>query len=94
MTNIKCIVLISLHIAMVQIIHTNSRTSYLWKLNSEINMIEPGNLQKLPYYAEEIFDDPIFNILVSTVHYGNSWTKKGSENYCTDCLKANKSQEV
>lgn len=94
MTNIKCIVLISLHIVMVQIIHTNSRTSYLWKLNSEINMIEPGNMQKLPYHSEEIFDDPIFNILVSTVHYGNSWTKRSGDNFCADCQKVNATQEV
>lgn len=94
MTSFKCFAVVSLHVVMIQIIHTNSRTSYLWKLNSELNTIEASNLQKLSYHAEEIFEDPIFNIIVSTVHYGNSWTKKSSDGFCIECRKINKTQNV
>lgn len=30
-------------------------------------------------------DDPIFNIITSTVFYGNTWTKHGFDMFCTDC---------
>lgn len=30
-------------------------------------------------------DDAIFNIITSTVYYGNTWTKHGFDMFCTDC---------
>ncbi|KAK9501616.1 hypothetical protein O3M35_012310 [Rhynocoris fuscipes] len=94
MTNIKCIVFVFLYIIVVQIIHTNSRTSNLWKLSVDGNIIEAANFQKLPYHPEDIIDDPIFNIITSTVHYGQSWTKRSMDtNYCTDCQNVTSSPE-
>lgn len=30
-------------------------------------------------------DDPIFNIITSTVLFGQTWTKQGLDMFCTDC---------
>lgn len=30
-------------------------------------------------------DDAVFNIVTSTVYYGNTWTKHGFDMFCTDC---------
>lgn len=82
------------YIVVVQIIHTNSRTSNLWKLSTDGKVIEAGNFNKFPYNPEDIIDDPIFNIITSTVHYGKSWTKRSLETFCSDCQKTNSTYNI
>lgn len=88
----------ALYILSFHILQSNSRTSTLWKLNPEDGkIIEASN--KFPNILTTIrpaadntaIDDPIFNIITSTVHYGKTWTKRGIENnfYCTDCDRFN-----
>ncbi|KAL1138016.1 hypothetical protein AAG570_009711 [Ranatra chinensis] len=73
---------------------TDTRTSTLWKLNvEEGKIIEASHFSKLvsSVTGDDAVDDPIFNIITSTVHYGKSWTKRSTENYCTDCQHLNAS---
>lgn len=77
-----------------EVLPANSRTSTLWKLNSdETKIIEASpfhqvvavqnGIQSRQYVTEE---DPIFNIITSTIHQvDNNWMKKAVEYYCTDC---------
>ncbi|KAL4703458.1 hypothetical protein ACJJTC_010778 [Scirpophaga incertulas] len=81
---ITCLVL---YIFTFQIIVTNSRTSNIWKLNPDDDMIVDGTTlaedeSEKSNLSEE---DSIFNIITSTVYYGNTWTKHGFDMFCTDC---------
>lgn len=75
------------------IISTNSRTSTLWKLNSDkTKVVEASSFHQVMPYPEGpngvqfiIDDDPVFNIITSTVHLGQSWVKERVEYYCTNC---------
>jgi hypothetical protein len=95
MVDVAFVSFLSLYILSFHIIHTNSRTSTLWKLNMEEGkIIEGGSLSQV-LSAQEVIDDPIFNIITSTVHYGKSWTKRSHENnYCTDCQHLNSTYKV
>ncbi|XP_073944274.1 uncharacterized protein [Choristoneura fumiferana] len=81
---LTCLVL---YIFSFQIIATNSRTSNIWKLNAEEGTIVDGNTltQDDTDKQKMTEEDPIFNIITSTVYYGNTWTKHGFEMFCTDC---------
>ncbi|XP_063359596.1 uncharacterized protein LOC134665047 [Cydia fagiglandana] len=76
-----------LYIFSFQIIATNSRTSNIWKLNPEEGTIVDGNTltQDDADKQKMTEEDPIFNIITSTVYYGNTWTKHGFDMFCTDC---------
>ncbi|KAI5638535.1 hypothetical protein NE865_08852 [Phthorimaea operculella] len=81
---LTCLVL---YIFSFQIIATNSRTSNIWKLNVEEGIIVDGTTlsqddAEKPRMNEE---DAVFNIITSTVYYGNTWTKHGFDMFCTDC---------
>lgn len=72
------------------IVLTNSRSSTIWKLNSdETKIIEekPQDIYKRTNESHEIIeDDLIFNIISSTVHFGESWIKGDSVEYvCRNC---------
>lgn len=87
-----CITYMALYILTFHILQTNSRTSTFWKLNVEDGKIIEVN--KFPSIVTSVLpndniDDPIFNIITSTVHYGKAWTKRSAENYCTDCQSIN-----
>lgn len=81
------------YILCFEIATTNSRTSTLWKLNADKTKI----VEASPFHQVVSFqsgssgaqfiteDDPIFNIITSTVHLGQSWEKHGVEYYCTNC---------
>ncbi|GJQ84069.1 hypothetical protein Trydic_g10527 [Trypoxylus dichotomus] len=83
----------TLYVLCVEIIVTNSRTSTLWKLSpDESKIIEASPFHQIismpnsgsgPQFITD--DDPIFNIITSTVHFGQSWIKQGVEYYCTHC---------
>lgn len=89
-----CITYMALYILSFHILQTNSRTSTFWKLN-----VEDGKITEVNHFpsvapavvTSENVEDTIFNIITSTVHYGKSWTKRSSENYCTDCQSVNAS---
>ncbi|CAH2264569.1 uncharacterized protein LOC120624465 [Pararge aegeria] len=76
-----------LYIFSFQIIAINSRTSNIWKLDVEGGQIVDGN--SLPQDANDKTkngeEDTVFNIVSSTVYYGNTWTKHGFDMFCTDC---------
>ncbi|KAH9636811.1 hypothetical protein HF086_017014 [Spodoptera exigua] len=76
-----------LYIFSFQIIVTNSRTSNIWKLNAEGDQIVDGSTlsQDESDKSRMNEEDPIFNIVTSTVYYGNTWTKHGFDMFCTDC---------
>ncbi|OWR44821.1 uncharacterized protein LOC116767373 [Danaus plexippus] len=76
-----------LYIFSFQIIATNSRTSNIWKLDVEEGQIVDGTTlsqddSDKPKINE---NDKVFNIITSTVYYGNTWTKHGFDMFCTDC---------
>ncbi|RZB40934.1 tetratricopeptide repeat protein 17-like [Asbolus verrucosus] len=82
-----------LYMLCFEIISTNSRTSTLWKLNSDqTKIIEASPFHQVVSYPEGsngaqfiTEDDPVFNIITSTVHLGQSWVKERVEYYCTSC---------
>lgn len=76
------------------IVLTNSRSSTVWKLNSDETKIIEGKItaQEQDTYkrtnkSPEIFeDDLIFSIISSTVHFGESWIKGDTIEYiCSNC---------
>lgn len=85
--------LLTAYLLCLEIIDTNSRTSTLWKLSpDESKIIEASPFHQIismpnsgngPQFVTD--DDPIFNIITSTVHFGQSWIKQGVEYYCTHC---------
>lgn len=78
----------ALYILSFQIIVTNSRTSTMWKLNVEEGKIVEASYRQVAEDAEKqriADEDPIFNIITSTVLYGHTWTKQGFDLFCTDC---------
>lgn len=87
------LVTLTVYMLFCEIISTNSRTSTLWKLNSDqTKIIEANSFHQIVSYPEGSSgvqfitdDDPIFNIITSTVHLGHSWIKERVEYYCTNC---------
>lgn len=80
------------YVCCCEIVSINSRTSTLWKLNSDETKIVEATLfhdvsisksKQVAYGGLE--DDPIFNIITSTVHFGQSWVKQGVEYYSSNC---------
>lgn len=70
------------------LISTNSRTSTLWKLNSdETKIVEASPFHPIVSLPNThiLEDDPVFNIITSTVHYEQSWVKQDEEYFCTNC---------
>lgn len=97
--NTPYITILAYYILSFHILSINSRTSTLWKLNSEESKIVevspfhqvvtlPGGLSE----GHLIEDDPVFNIITSTVHFGQFWSKQGLEYYCTDCSNIRNNQ--
>ncbi|XP_041977023.1 uncharacterized protein LOC121731593 [Aricia agestis] len=77
-----------LYIFSFQIIITDSRTSNIWKLDPEKSQIVDGSTLPQDESNKSKLNeaDSIFNIITSTVYYGNTWTKHGFDNmFCTDC---------
>ncbi|CAF4844877.1 unnamed protein product [Pieris macdunnoughi] len=81
---LTCLVL---YIFSFQIIVTNSRTSNIWKLDAEQGQIIDGTTvsQDDSEKAKMTEEDVVFNIITSTVYYGNTWTKHSFDMFCTDC---------
>lgn len=81
------------YILCFEIISINSRTSTLWKLNADkTRIVEASPFHQVvsfnsgPNGAQFVTeDDPVFNIITSTVLLGQSWVKHGVEYYCTNC---------
>lgn len=93
---IPYVTIITVYVLTFNVISTNSRTSTLWKLNVEedkiveaspfhqVVTVPGGGVHDGGQFVTE--DDPIFNIITSTVHFGHSWTKQsGMDYYCSDC---------
>lgn len=86
--------LVVLYILCFETLKTNTRTSTLWKLNADqTKIVEASPFHQVVSYktadsqgAQFITeDDPVFNIITSTVHMGEKWVKHGVEYYCTNC---------
>lgn len=87
MTEVPCLTYMALYILSFHVIQSNSRTSTLWKLNAEEGkIVEGGPFPKVVTIPEpQTTDDPVFNIITSTIHYGESWTKRSMESLSPDC---------
>ncbi|XP_028030402.1 uncharacterized protein LOC114243201 [Bombyx mandarina] len=80
---LSCLVL---YIFSFQVIVINSRTSNIWKLNLEEDLIVDGKTLSQDDTEKPLSEeDTVFNIITSTVYYGNTWTKHGFDMFCTDC---------
>lgn len=63
----------------------NSKTT-LWKLNEDqTKVVQAIDLNKEPSKNILAEDDPVFNIIISTVHFGKTWIKYPSETKCSSC---------
>ncbi|CAH0384003.1 unnamed protein product [Bemisia tabaci] len=95
MNEVPCITFLAVYILSINIIQTNSRSSTLWKLSVEDEkIIEASCASNAASSRNSLpFDDPIFNIITSTVHQGQSWTKSG-DNDCPLCNPSNSSSKV
>lgn len=95
MSEVPCVTYMALYILSFHILQSNSRTSNLWKLNTEEGKIVEAShfprIVTLPGISNEhITDsDQIFSIITSTIHYGKTWTKQSMEYYCTECQAIN-----
>lgn len=87
MTDVPCLTYMALYILSFHILQSNSRTSTLWKLNAEEGKIVEGSpFPKVVTLPEpQTTDDPVFNIITSTIHYGKSWTKRSIESFSPGC---------
>lgn len=91
MCNAQQISVLLFYILCFETLKTNSRTSTLWKLNSDkTKIVEASPFHQVASYQAHgaqfvTEDDPVFNIITSTVHMGQSWEKHGVEYYCTNC---------
>lgn len=82
------------YLCCCEIVSINSRTSTLWKLNADETKIVEATLfhdvsiskSKQDAYGS-LKNDPIFNILTSTMYFGQSWIKESVEYYCSNCHK-------
>lgn len=91
MTDVPCLTYMALYVLSFHVLQANSRTSTLWKLNIEEGKIVEGKshskVVSLPQPLTT--DDPVFNIIVSTIHYGKSWTKGSVEPFSSSCHSSN-----
>ncbi|KAK6618478.1 hypothetical protein RUM43_013671 [Polyplax serrata] len=87
MTDVPCLTYMALYILSFHVLQVNSRTSTHWKLNTEEGKIVEGRSHQKVVTLSELptTDDPIFNIIVSTIHYGKSWTKRSVGSLNADC---------
>lgn len=87
MTDVPCLTYMALYILSFHILQVNSRTSTHWKLNSEEGKIVEGKPHPKVVTLQQLSatDDPVFNIIISTIHYGKSWTKRSVESYNPEC---------
>ncbi|XP_077302720.1 uncharacterized protein LOC143923088 isoform X2 [Arctopsyche grandis] len=81
---------LAVYILSFNIITTNSRTSTLWKLNvDEAKIVEASPFRQVVMDGVESQrpseDDAVFNIITSTVLFGQTWTKQGFDLFCADC---------
>lgn len=84
-------VTIFFYILCFEVIIVNSKTSTLWKLNSDrTKIIEASPFHPVLSYTSEtsnqgLLDDPLFDIITSTEHFGQSWIKQAVRYYCMSC---------
>ncbi|XP_063236756.1 uncharacterized protein LOC134539019 [Bacillus rossius redtenbacheri] len=95
MNDVQQMLYLTFYILSVHMLHGISKCSTLWKLNTEEGKIvstnQFPNLVSLPgmNLEHQSLEDEIFDIITSTVHHGKSWTKRSSDDYCTDCQSPN-----
>lgn len=77
------------YILCFEVIIINSKTSTLWKLNSDKTKIVEANAfhHVISYTTSHSEDDPLFEIITSTEHCGSTWVKRPVDYYCTSCQK-------
>ncbi|CAG9837238.1 unnamed protein product [Diabrotica balteata] len=78
-----------LWILIFKVILIQSKTS-LWKLNiDKTKIIKVTKFPSIISYSDNqpIFHsgDPLFDIILSTEHYGETWVKQPIQYYCSDC---------
>ncbi|CAH0556037.1 unnamed protein product [Brassicogethes aeneus] len=84
-----------LYILCLEIMVTNSKTSYLWRLSEDKSKIVEVKVfdQEIVYSSRaNIFpeEDPLFQIIASTEHDGKGWIKRAPINlFCNNCQNLN-----
>lgn len=91
MTDVPCITYMALYILSLHVIQSNTRASTGWRLDLDEGRI----VQTTVYtsgYGPQATEDLIYDIITSTVHVGNTWTKTApSGSLCKECHKTNTS---
>ncbi|KAJ8913613.1 hypothetical protein NQ315_013435 [Exocentrus adspersus] len=83
-------VAIVLYMLCFKVIIVNSKTSTLWRLNSDrTKIVEAHPFRPALYLSEtsnqpKFLDDSLFDIITSTEHFGQSWVKQPVR-YCPSC---------
>lgn len=85
MTDVPYLSYVAFYILSFHVLQSNSRTSTVWKLNIEDGKIVDGNVVDPVLSGPEGKEDPAFNIITSTIHYGRSWVKRSKENLHENC---------
>lgn len=90
MSDVPCITYMALYILSLHVIQTNTRASTGWRLD-----LEEGKIVQTTVYPNafgpQSTEDLIFDIITSTVHVGNTWTKTAPGGLCTECHSTNSS---
>lgn len=85
-----CITYMTLYILSLHVIQSNSRASTGWRLDPEEGKIVQTTIYPNAFGPQST-EDLIFDIISSTVHVGNTWTKTVSGNLCKECQSTNTS---
>ena len=90
MSDVPCITYMALYILSLHVIQSNSRGSTGWRLDPEGGKIVQTTIFPNAFGPQST-EDLIFDIITSTVHVGNAWTKTASGSMCTECHVTNTS---
>ncbi|KAJ1527102.1 hypothetical protein ONE63_008639 [Megalurothrips usitatus] len=85
-----CLTYMALYILSLHVIQSNSRASTGWRLD-----LEEGKIVQTTIYPNafgpQSTEDFILDIISSTVHVGNTWTKTAAGSVCKGCEVSNTS---
>ncbi|XP_052128921.1 uncharacterized protein LOC113213270 [Frankliniella occidentalis] len=91
MSDVPCITYMALYILSLHVIQSNSRASTGWRLDPEEGKIVQTTIYPNAFGPQST-EDLIFDIISSTVHVGNTWTKTASGSLCKECHLTNTSE--
>ncbi|KAK3927930.1 Tetratricopeptide repeat protein 17 [Frankliniella fusca] len=91
MSDVPCITYMALYILSLHVIQSNSRASTGWRLDPEEGKIVQTTIYPNAFGPQST-EDLIFDIISSTVHVGNTWTKTAAGSLCKECHLTNNSE--